>query len=602
MKILLMLLGIIFLLIVFAGAIPAKKPDQFSKAGVDWVKKESEGFITATENLKTILSHINAGDSVSIITAKESLKKCRLRYKRISFFMEYYFPGVASICNGPLKVDLDDDEPLEPVGMQVIESYLYQPHPWKYKKEFTELTDVISHSVRNIVSVHKSFNTEDKSFLESLRLELIRVMALYIEGFDAPQLKSGIEEAYESLSAIDIVLQPYLKDVAQKDSIEYYFTQGKNYLEKDPGFDSFDRLFFITNYALPLQRYLNELNKAGRAYGANTALNIRAKNLFTADALNKNAFPHLENLTDPLMSKLGKQLFFEKSFSQNGKRSCATCHDPKKFFTDGLTRNKVLDESSVLARNTPTLLYSYLQHSQFWDGRAESLEKQVHTVLTTGHEMNVDETVLLKKLQTDPSYASQFKKIWPKENNPVNFQHATSALAAFIQTLSPFSSDFDRYMQGDKTALTSSQKRGFNLFMGKAACGTCHFAPVFNGLVPPNYTTTEFEILGTPMNEDLEKPIADTDLGMYNVFEIEQFKGAFKTPTIRNAAKTAPYMHNGAFSTLEKVIDFYDKGGGAGIGLNIPQQTLSSTPLNLTKEEKTDLISFIEALTDKAVL
>jgi cytochrome c peroxidase len=100
MKILLTLLGIIFLLIVFAGAIPAKKPDQLSKAGVDWVKKESEGFIAATENLKTILSHINAGDSVSIMKAKESLKKCRLRYKRIAFFMEYYFPGVASICNG----------------------------------------------------------------------------------------------------------------------------------------------------------------------------------------------------------------------------------------------------------------------------------------------------------------------------------------------------------------------------------------------------------------------------------------------------------------------------------------------------------------------
>jgi cytochrome c peroxidase len=156
-------------------------------------------------------------------------------------------------------------------------------------------------------------------------------------------------------------------------------------------------------------------------------------------------------------------------------------------------------------------------------------------------------------------------------------------------------------MRGDKTALSASQKRGFNLFMGKAACGTCHFAPVFNGLVPPNYITTEFEILGTPMNEDLEKPIADTDLGMYNVFEIEQFKGAFKTPTVRNAAETAPYMHNGAFATLEKLIDFYDKGGGAGIGLNVPQQTLSPTPLNLTKEEKADLISFIEALTDKAV-
>ena len=185
------------------------------------------------------------------------------------------------------------------------------------------------------------------------------------------------------------------------------------------------------------------------------------------------------------------------------------------------------------------------------------------------------------------------------KNPEVNFQHTAGALAAYIRTLNPFKSSFDHYMQGDKTALTAAQQRGFNLFMGKAQCGTCHFAPLFNGLLPPNYNTTEYEVLGTPADDNLENPHADSDQGRYAFMPFATFKGAFKTPTVRNAAMTAPYMHNGKFSSLEKVLDFYDKGGGVGLGLNVPDQTLSSSPLHLSAQEKKDIIAFIESLTDK---
>ena len=134
--------------------------------------------------------------------------------------------------------------------------------------------------------------------------------------------------------------------------------------------------------------------------------------------------------------------------------------------------------------------------------------------------------------------------------------------------------------------------------MGKAACGTCHFAPLFNGLTPPLYDGTEYEVLGTPVDDNLEKPAYDPDKGRYNVFSIHFYDGAFKTPTVRNAAVPAPYMHNGGFRTLEKVITFYDKGGGTGLGLNVPDQTLLSTELHLSKQEQDDLVSFIKALTD----
>jgi cytochrome c peroxidase len=154
-------------------------------------------------------------------------------------------------------------------------------------------------------------------------------------------------------------------------------------------------------------------------------------------------------------------------------------------------------------------------------------------------------------------------------------------------------------MAGNKKALTDEQQKGGNLFMGKGQCATCHFAPLFSGLIPPLYNRTEFEVLGTPFDDDLIHPLPDGDSGRLAFFPIDLYKGAFKTPTVRNAAVTAPYMHNGAFRNMEQVIDFYDKGGGNGIGLSVPNQTLSTVPLLLTPEEKKALIAFMTALTDK---
>jgi len=134
--------------------------------------------------------------------------------------------------------------------------------------------------------------------------------------------------------------------------------------------------------------------------------------------------------------------------------------------------------------------------------------------------------------------------------------------------------------------------------MGKAQCGTCHFSPLFNGLMPPLYNFTELEVLGTPLTDDLLHPQTDTDSGRYKVFPIAYYNGAFKTPTLRNVSATAPYMHNGGFHTLEAVVEFYNKGGGRGIGLNKEQQTLSGAPLNLTKNEISDIVSFLHALED----
>jgi cytochrome c peroxidase len=146
--------------------------------------------------------------------------------------------------------------------------------------------------------------------------------------------------------------------------------------------------------------------------------------------------------------------------------------------------------------------------------------------------------------------------------------------------------------------LTKNQVDGFNLFMGKAQCGICHFMPLFNGTVPPTFADTESEVIGAPSKVEWSNATIDSDPGRYVIFEMEQLRHAFKTPTVRNASLTAPYMHNGVYRSLEEVIKFYNKGGGAGIGIDLPNQTLPSDSLGLTETEQKKVIEFIHALTD----
>jgi cytochrome c peroxidase len=145
--------------------------------------------------------------------------------------------------------------------------------------------------------------------------------------------------------------------------------------------------------------------------------------------------------------------------------------------------------------------------------------------------------------------------------------------------------------------LAAEERRGFNLFMGKARCGTCHFAPLFNGTVPPGFTESEVEVIGVPARASRHAPLdPDRGAGASDRAPLHDF--AFKTPTVRNVAVTAPYMHNGVFRTLAEVVEFYDAGGGAGLGLRVPNQTLSADSLHLTLREKRDLVAFMRALTD----
>jgi len=586
--------------LVVAGSIAFMKPPREGLKSQEqllaYIRKEAMLFKIKAAYLQAAVEKISP-DSSSIAAVKQTLKECRLQYKKISFFLEYFFPSEAQVYNSAPKYEVEEPymEYQHPKGLQVIEQLLQEKNP--DRTALVEQAELVRISAEDIPSLLYRFNASDAQLMESVRLELTRIMTLYVTGYDAPILKSGIEESACALYAIQVALQPYI--TAENDSLAHSLKATITFLNAHTGFDTFDRLAFLTDFALPLQSQLYHFCRDKQIFLNSVAVvNNEAAGLFDANYLDPYAFTDVKLKPTSVAIILGKTLFAEKVLSGNETRSCESCHSPTNFFVDGLQANKSLDNHSFLARNTPTLLYAGFQYSQFWDGRASSIEAQVHNVLHNPGEMDGNDTAICLKLASNRKYRALFQAAWPGADNSITIEHVAQALSAYINTLAPFNSAFDRYMHGDKKALSLDQQKGFNLFMGKALCGTCHFAPVFNGLVPPYYNRTEYEVAGVTGDDHFDTPTSDTDDGRYKFFPVEFYKGAFKTPSVRNAAATAPYMHHGRFKNLLSVINFYDKGGGAGMGLNISAQTLAATPLHLTEEEKSQLISFIESLND----
>ncbi len=623
------------IIIVIAGALVAvlglEGPPPVSVGvgpAIAYFKNGSREFAASALQLEKAIGSIRKEDTLTLLRAKRALADCRLRYKKIEFFLEYFFRSTSMVYNAPPKAEVEEPhmEYAEPTGLQVIESLLYGKNADGQKDALTQQAALVNNSAQDLESLLYDFKADDGQVLESLRFELIRVIALGITGFDAPALKSGILESHAALQSMREILRPYLDKTG--DSVRFYLGRSLLMLEQGCDFDSFDRMAFLTGAALPLQQYLGEWIRAiGLELNTDPVLNTRAKNIFSPDAFNLDAFPHAGNggggEPGPVISanlfliELGRRLFFEKALSGNYTRNCASCHEPANYFTDRKPKSLAYDGHSTVKRNAPTLLYAAYQYNQFLDGRARSLEDQVKEVIHSPTEMNADYDIVCRRLRARPGYISLYAKAFPRaavllsgsnhggthfkgaHDEGIGLDGIAAAIAAFIRTLAPHNSDFDRFLAGDKKAMTEAQVRGFNLFMGKGQCATCHFAPLFNGLTPPLYDRSEFEVLGVPATDEFTRKEADRDSGRYDFFPISFYEGAFRTPGLRNSAVTAPYMHHGAFQTLEKVLDFYNLGGGAGLGMNVPFQTLSSTPLGLSDAEKKEIIDFLHALTDR---
>ncbi|MEM7350766.1 MAG: parallel beta-helix domain-containing protein [Acidobacteriota bacterium] len=299
--------------------------------------------------------------------------------------------------------------------------------------------------------------------------------------------------------------------------------------------------------------------------------------------------------------ELGRLLYFDPILSGDNAVSCAHCHHPDLGFADNRGRSMGLGgeglgrdrrSGALLRRSSPTVWNAAFNHLQFWDGRAADLEEQAGKPIQDAREMGQDPAELVAELQRIPDYVRRFGEAFDEAGasaTAVTFERVLFAIAAFERTLLSQDSRFDRYARGDRTALSEAERRGLNLFRSlETRCFECHGLPTF--------ANPDFKVIGVPDPPDLAEP----DRGRAEIAGGEAYAGAFKVPTLRNVALTAPYMHNGAFTTLAEVIDFYAGGGGVGLRLEVPNIDDKIRLFDLTPAEKNDLIAFLHSLTDES--
>lgn len=285
------------------------------------------------------------------------------------------------------------------------------------------------------------------------------------------------------------------------------------------------------------------------------------------------------NPVTPAKVELGKALFFDPRLSGNGTVSCATCHNPALGWSDGL-KTGVGINGTVLGRATPTILNVAYNTQFMWDGRKKSLEDQALGPMKTPEEMKTDFSAAVHLLSSVDGYAAMFNKAFPGE--AIGEETIAKAIAAFERTVVSKDSRFDRWLSGNRQAITPQEHRGYQVFNDPARgdCAKCHGGP--------NFTDNGYHNIGLRQNAGA------ADEGRFKIKAVASMKGAFKTPTLRDIALTAPYFHDGSATTLMEVVEHYDRGGDDKSNLS-----KDIRPLNLTKAEKEELVAFMLALSGR---
>lgn len=286
--------------------------------------------------------------------------------------------------------------------------------------------------------------------------------------------------------------------------------------------------------------------------------------------LKKMRIPRDNPLTEAKI-ELGKQLYFDKRLSRDNTVSCASCHDPAKGWSNA-DRFATGIGGQKGGRSAPTILNSGYSYFQFWDGRAQFVEGQALGPIQNPIEMDLTLEELVEKLNKIDGYRKEFQAVFGTD---VTSEGIAKAIGAFERTILSGDAPYDRYKAGDENALTPEAKRGMELFFGKANCSACH--------APPLFTDGGFHNIGVGINAK------EPDIGRNAHSNLLGDRGSFKTPGLRDIARTAPYMHDGSEATLEDVVEYYNKGGTAN-----PQLDEEIFKLNLTDQEKKDLVTFLK--------
>lgn len=576
---------------------------------------------TFSEQQALLLQSIQTGElnAAGRQRLKEEIAQTRLQLKAVDFWLRYLEPIGYRQINGPLPVEWETEafEKWEPpykrkgAGLTLAALYL---------EEETITRDTLLHLIQQSVDATKIFTADSITrhlatfdhFYFCNRLFLLNLAAIYTTGFECPDTENVIPELRHMLAAVKQIYSSFNNSFPATPLSAAYlalYDSALSFVNEQPSdFSTFDHFTFIKEYVNPLfalnQQFIQRYKAVSRSFN-DYSINKQALSIFDKSFYNMQHPKGIFSLVDDIVvlneiDRIGKLLFYDPILSGNNMRSCASCHVPKQYFTDTTAQTALqFDRIQRLPRNTPSLINVIYNHLLMLDGKHISLLAQAKDVTSNPVEMEGSEREMVEKVMSCKEYKTAFKKLLkhtPGETE-VTARHILSAITFYMSKFSAYSAPFDDAMH-NKATLDARQIKGFNLFMSKAECGTCHFVPFFNGVKPP-YTGSEFEVLGTPADTGFSA--LSPDKGRYEINPAPETLHAFRTGTLRNIAHTKPYMHNGVFNTLDEVLDFYNNGGGQGHGLDVPNQTLSGDSLHLTPDEKDALVAFMRALDENIV-
>ena len=547
---------------------------------------------------------------------KEEIDKTRLSLKSVDFWLRYLNPIEQKKINGPLPVEWETEafekfeKPYKRQGAGLSLAY-------QYLEEKETKKDSLQKLIQEAIKASIDFSSDsiiqllDKpgNFYFCNRLFLLNLASIYTTGFECPNTDEIINELEHLVKASELIYQSYnlsYPDFALTQEYLEKYNQTKLFVEaQSKDFKKFNHYQFIRDFVNPLFTINQQLIRDYQLRSTsmldfslnNNASSIFSKSLFRAQNTKGIYLKIQDEKVLHEIKELGKLLFYEPLLSGNNMRTCASCHQSQTYFSDTTSRfNLQYNRVNYLERNTPSLVNSQYNHLLMLEGKHLTQQEQLKAVVSNSIEMNETSDKALDKVLSCDEYKTRFKELltYTPLEKKISFEHLSSAIIYYYSSFGNYYAPFDLAMN-QKQNLNEDEVMGFNIFMSKAQCGTCHFIPQFNGVKPP-FIGSEFEVIGVPATK--ESISLSGDLGRYKVNPTAEMHHAFRTGSLRNIEKTSPYMHNGVYKTLQEVIEFYNVGGGVGKGFYLTNQTLSSDSLQLTKKEIDCLLSFMKSLNE----
>lgn len=570
------------------------------------------------QQLLQLIQQSDLHNEADVAKIKEQINATRIQMKSVDFWVRYLEPVMYRRINGPLPVEWETEVfekfeapyKREGTGLTQATLYLDEENPTKEHLAYLVQSSIEAINTYKADSITEAFNSYHHFFLCN-RLYLLNLAAIYTTGFECPETDNVVKELELMMHDVQEIYTAYNNTYPNTPLTEPYlnlYNKALSFVAAQPkDFAQFDHFTFIKDFISPLylqnQKYINQYRVYSKSF-VDYSLTKNETTIFDKRIYNgqnpKGIFLRADEEGLKELDRVGKLLFYDPILSGNNKRSCVSCHKPNEYFTDTAVATSLdFDPTKKLPRNTPSLINVEYNHLVMMDGKHISLQAQTKDVITNYAEMGGKEQDILEKVMSCNEYSKTFKKLlkYTPTEKEVTLDHIAAAITYYYNKFSTAYSPFDDAMNG-KATLDASAQHGFNLFMSKAQCATCHFVPQFNGVKPP-FVGSEFEVLGVP-GDKLYASLSK-DRGRYEVHKADETMNAFRTGSIRNSDYTKPYMHNGVFTTMEEVVDFYDAGGGAGHGLTVSNQTLSADSLKLTKAEKKDLLKFISSLNERII-